>query len=50
MTPATIQVQIIEFVTGNPKIVNKVGAADGTISIANSVACAGAVAGLEIAT
>jgi len=42
-------VQIIEFVTGNPKIVNKVGAAEGTISSAGSAAFAGAFAGLEIA-
>jgi len=49
MTPATIHVQIIEFVTGNPKMVNSVGAADGTISTADSVVCAGTFAGLEIA-
>jgi hypothetical protein len=44
MTAATIHVQIIEFVTGNPKTVNSVGAPDGTSSAADSAGCAFAVA------
>src|ERR1039458_7802051 len=48
MTAATIHVQIIEFVTGNPKIVNKVGAADGTNSSAGSVDGGVAVDELEM--
>jgi hypothetical protein len=49
ITAATIQVQMIEFVTGNPKTVNRVGAAAGTFSAADSVVWAVAFDGLEIA-
>jgi hypothetical protein len=34
MNAATIHVQIMEFVTGNPRILKTTGAADGTISAA----------------
>jgi hypothetical protein len=44
MIAATIQVQIIEFVTGNPKTLKTAGAADGTASSAG----AAEFAGLEI--
>src|SRR5450432_2518608 len=38
---ATIQVQIIEFVTGSPKTLKIVGAADGTVSSAGTTEFAG---------
>jgi hypothetical protein len=50
MIAATIQVQIIEFVTGNPRTLKTAGAADGTFSSAGSAGCVAAVkfAGFEI--
>jgi len=36
-------VQIIEFVTGNPRTLKTAGAADGTFSSAGLAACAGAL-------
>ena len=49
MSATTIQVQIIELVTGNPKTVKRTGAPAGTNSSAGSAVCADAFARLDAA-